>query len=38
VGHATLYMGLLPPGDDNGYSQPGTIGAPFGRVVGVNHG
>jgi Flp pilus assembly protein CpaB len=36
--HATLYMGLLPPDAENGYSQPGTIGAPLGRVVGVNHG
>ena len=26
VSHATLYMGLLPPENDKGYSQPGTIG------------
>jgi pilus assembly protein CpaB len=35
IGHATLYMGLLPPGNDTGYDEPGTIGAPYGRVVGV---
>ena len=37
-GHSTLYMGLLPPEGEKGYSQPGTIGAPYGRVVGVNKG
>jgi hypothetical protein len=31
-------MGLLPPENDKGYSQPGTIGAPYARVVGVNKG
>jgi Flp pilus assembly protein CpaB len=36
--HATLYMALLPPDAEKGYSQPGTIGAPLGRVVGVNKG
>ena len=35
-GHSTLYMGLLPPDNDKGYPAPGVIGAPFGRVVGVN--
>jgi len=38
TGHATLYMGLLPPQNNNGYSTPGTIGAPFARVIGVNKG
>jgi Flp pilus assembly protein CpaB len=38
VGHSTLYMGLLPPDNDKGYPQPGTIGAPFARVIGVNKG
>jgi Flp pilus assembly protein CpaB len=38
LSHATLYMGLLPPDAEKGYSQPGTIGAPFARVVGVNKG
>jgi len=36
--HSTLYLGLLPPGDEKGYVQPGTIGVPFGRVIGVNKG
>jgi Flp pilus assembly protein CpaB len=38
VDHSTLYMGLLPPDNPNGYPQPGTIGAPFGKVIGVNKG
>jgi len=38
VGHSTLYLGLLPPENENGYSDPGTIGAPLARVIGVNHG
>jgi Flp pilus assembly protein CpaB len=38
VGHSTLYMGLLPADNANGYNQPGVIGAPYGRVVGVNKG
>jgi|tagenome__1003787_1003787.scaffolds.fasta_scaffold20963989_2 Flp pilus assembly protein CpaB len=38
TGHSTLYLGLLPPDADKGYSQPGTIGAPYARVVGVNKG
>jgi hypothetical protein len=38
VGHSTLYMGLLPPENDKGYAQPGSIGAPYARVVGVNKG
>src|SRR3954453_7330947 len=39
VGHSTLYMGLLPPdAPEKGYGEPGTIGAPFARVVGVNNG
>jgi Flp pilus assembly protein CpaB len=36
--HSTLYLGLLPPSDEKGYVQPGTIGVPFGRVIGVNKG
>jgi hypothetical protein len=31
-------MGLLPTKNEAGYSQPGVIGAPFARVVGVNKG
>jgi len=38
VGHSTMYMGLLPPENDKGYSTPGTIGAPFAQVIGVNKG
>ena len=38
VGHSTMYMGLLPPENDKGYSQPGTIGAPLAKVIGVNKG
>jgi|SRR4051794_867729 len=38
LSHASLYLGLLPPDVENGYPQPGTIGAPLARVVGVNHG
>ena len=38
VDHATLYMGLLPPQNPNGYRQPGTIGAPYARVIGVSKG
>jgi len=38
VGHSTLYLGLLPPENDKGYSEPGAIGAPLARVIGVNNG
>jgi pilus assembly protein CpaB len=38
AGHATLYMGLLPPENDKGYTQPGALGAPFAKVIGVNKG
>jgi hypothetical protein len=38
VGHSTMYLGLLPPENENGYSDPGTIGAPLARVIGVNKG
>jgi Flp pilus assembly protein CpaB len=38
VGHSTMYMGLLPPENDKGYAQPGVIGAPAARVIGVSHG
>jgi hypothetical protein len=38
VDHSTLYMGLLPGGNPEGYNEPGVIGAPLGRVVGVNKG
>jgi len=38
IDHSTLYMGLLPPGEDKGYAAPGVIGAPLSRVVGVNKG
>jgi Flp pilus assembly protein CpaB len=33
---ATLYMGLLPPDNKDGYGMPGTVGVPFGTVVGVS--
>jgi len=36
--HSTLYMGLLPTGNENGYSQAGVVGAPLLHVVGVNKG
>jgi Flp pilus assembly protein CpaB len=32
---ATLYLGLLPPSNDNGYKVGGTIGVPIGSVTGV---
>jgi Flp pilus assembly protein CpaB len=32
---ASLYMGLLPPDNKDGYAQPATVGLPFGTVVGV---
>lgn len=38
VDHSTLYMGLLPGQNEAGYSQPGVIGPPLARVVGVNKG
>ncbi len=38
VDHSTLYMGLLPSENKEGYNEPGVIGAPYGRVVGVNKG
>jgi hypothetical protein len=38
VDHSTLYMGLLPSQNKSGYSQPGVIGPPLARVVGVNKG
>jgi Flp pilus assembly protein CpaB len=31
-----LYLGLLPPKNEDGYSTPGTIGVPIGRVIGVS--
>lgn len=34
--HSTLYLGLLPPDNNNGYPLPGTIGVPFGKVIGVS--
>ena len=37
TGHSTLYVGLLPPENDGGYPQPGTIGVPFGKVIGVQY-
>jgi Flp pilus assembly protein CpaB len=38
VNHSTLYMGLLPPENEKGYGQPGVVGAPAARVIGVNRG
>jgi Flp pilus assembly protein CpaB len=34
--HATLYLGLLPPSADKGYANPGSLGPPLARVIGVN--
>ena len=36
TGSSTLYLGLLPPDNTDGYAQPGTIGVPLGKVIGVN--
>jgi Flp pilus assembly protein CpaB len=36
TGAATLYMGLLPPDNKDGYALPGTVGVPFAKVVGVS--
>jgi hypothetical protein len=33
-----MYMGLLPPDNDKGYPEPGVIGAPAARVIGVSNG
>jgi Flp pilus assembly protein CpaB len=38
VDHSTLYMGMLPSQNEQGYNEPGVVGAPYGRVVGVNKG
>ncbi len=35
TGHSTLYVGLLPPDNDGGYPEPGTIGVPIGKVIGA---
>jgi len=35
TGHSTLYVGLLPPNNDQGYPQSGTIGVPIGKVIGA---
>jgi len=36
TGTATLYMGLLPPDNKDGYAMPGTAGVPIAKVVGVS--
>jgi pilus assembly protein CpaB len=36
VDHATIYLGLLPPTNNGGYANPGTVGPPLARVIGVN--
>jgi Flp pilus assembly protein CpaB len=36
TGAATLYMGLLPPQNKDGYGQQGIAGVPFAKVVGVS--
>jgi hypothetical protein len=36
IDHSTVYLGLLPPDNDKGYAEPGTIGVPFGKVIGVS--
>ena len=38
VGHSSMYMALLPPENEKGYGEAGTIGAPYARVIGVNKG
>jgi len=35
VDHSTLYMGLLPSQNKEGYNGAGVIGAPYARVIGV---
>jgi Flp pilus assembly protein CpaB len=35
VEKASLYLGLLPPSNENGYKVGGTIGVPIGSVTGV---
>jgi len=32
---AQLYIGLLPPENEEGYETPGTFGVPIGKVLGV---
>ena len=32
---AQLYLGLLPPENEDGYETEGTVGVPLDRVVGV---
>ena len=34
--HATIYIGLLPPGNAGGLRGAGHVGVPLGRVIGVN--
>ncbi len=36
--HSTLYMGLLPGSNKEGYGVAGVVGAPYARVIGVNKG
>lgn len=31
----TLWLGLLPPENEEGYESPATVGVPFTRIVGV---
>lgn len=31
----SLWLGLLPPENEEGYETPGTVGVPFTRIVGV---
>jgi Flp pilus assembly protein CpaB len=31
----SLWLGLLPPENEDGYETPGTVGVPFTRIVGV---
>ena len=38
IDHSTLFMGLLPAENKEGYNEPGIIGVPYARVIGVNKG
>jgi len=33
--NSTLWLGLLPPENEEGYDSPATVGVPFTRIVGV---
>ena len=33
--HSTLWLGLLPPDNEEGYASEATVGVPFAKIVGV---